>query len=92
MSTLPQFFGANPAVVPRDVGGGAPRAGFRLLGNEEDLARQWLASLTPPQRARAIFDTPPYGDIVSRNAPVHGRWMPWAWLSRRWTPPNRRKC
>ena len=66
-STLPQFFGANPAVVPRDVGGGAPREGW-LLGSEEDLARQWLASLTSPQRARAIFDTRPFGDIVSRNA------------------------
>ena len=32
VSTLPQFFGANPAVVPRDVGGGAPREGFRVLG------------------------------------------------------------
>jgi hypothetical protein len=69
VSTLPQFFGANPAVVPRDVGSGAPREGFRLLGNEEDLARQWLASLRPPQRARAMFDTRPFGDIVSRNAP-----------------------
>jgi hypothetical protein len=68
VATLPQFFGANPAVVPRDVGGGAPPAGFRLLGAEEDLARQWLATLTPPQRARAVFDTRPYGDIVSRNA------------------------
>jgi len=69
VSTLPQFFGANPAVVPRDVGGGAPREGFRLLGSEEDLARQWLASLSPPQRARAIFDQRPFGDIVSRNTP-----------------------
>ena len=68
VSTLPQFFGANPAVVPRDVGGGAPREGFRLLGREEDLARQWLASLTPTQRTRAIFDNRPFGDIVSRNA------------------------
>jgi hypothetical protein len=33
VATLPQFFGANPAVVPRDVGGGAPPAGFRLLGS-----------------------------------------------------------
>jgi hypothetical protein len=68
VSTLPQFFGANPAVVPRDFGGGAPREGFRLLGNEEDLARQWLASLSPSQRTRAIFDTRPFGDIASRNA------------------------
>jgi hypothetical protein len=55
-------------VVPRDVGSGAPREGFQLLGSEEDLARQWLASLTQSQRARAIFDTRPFGDIVSRNA------------------------
>lgn len=68
VSTLPQFFGANPAVVPRDVGSGAPREGFRLLGSEEDLARQWLASLNAAQRRRAIFDTRPFGDIVSRNA------------------------
>jgi hypothetical protein len=68
VATLPQFFGANPAVVPRDVGGGAPREGFRLLGTEEDLARQWLAGLNPAQRARAVFDTRPFGDIVSRNA------------------------
>ncbi len=68
VATLPQFFGANPAVVPRDVGGGAPRAGFRLLGNEEDLARQWLGGLSAAQRERAIFDTRTYGDIVSRNA------------------------
>ena len=68
VATLPQFFGANPASVPRDVGGGAPRAGFRLLGNEEDLARQWLASLSVAQRERAIFDTRTYGDIATRNA------------------------
>jgi hypothetical protein len=68
VATLPQFFGANPAVVPRDVGGGAPRTGFRLLGNEEDLARQWLAGLSVAQRERAIFDTRTYGDIASRNA------------------------
>lgn len=69
VATLPQFFGANPAQVPRDVGGGAPRAGFRLLGSEEDLARQWLASLGTAQRGRAVFDSRPYGDIASRNAP-----------------------
>jgi hypothetical protein len=68
VATLPQFFGANPATVPRDVGRGAPRAGFRLLGDEEDLARQWLASLDAAQRSRAIVDARPYGDIVSRNA------------------------
>jgi hypothetical protein len=67
IATLPQFFGANPARMPRDIGN-APRAGTRVLGTEEDLARALLASLSPPQRSSAIFDTRPYGDIVTRNA------------------------
>jgi hypothetical protein len=66
VATLPQFFGANPARVPRDFGP-TVRAGIRVLGQEEDLARALLQSLTPPQRSRAIFDTRPYGDIVTRN-------------------------
>ncbi|MBX3605752.1 MAG: DUF3500 domain-containing protein [Piscinibacter sp.] len=68
VATLPQFFGANPARVPRDVGRGAPPAGFRLLGGEEDTAREWLASLDDAQRGIAVFERRPYGDIVSRNA------------------------
>lgn len=67
VATLPQFFGANPATVPPGLSGG-PRQGFRLLGSEESLARQWLASLGPAQRSRALFDTRPFGDIVSGNA------------------------
>ncbi len=77
VSTLPQFFGANPAVVPA-----GPRQGFRLLGSEEDLARQWLAGLAPAQRSRAIFSTRPFGDIVSGNAararPLDAMGLPFA--------------
>lgn len=69
VSTLPQFFGANPAVVPHGVRGTALPAGFRLLGREEDLARRWLDSLDDAQRRTAIVDDRPYGDIVGRNAP-----------------------
>lgn len=68
VATLPQFFGANPATVPRDLGGGAPQTGFRLLGTEEDLARQWLASLDAAQRTKAVFSARPFGDIASGNA------------------------
>ena len=70
VSTLPQFFGANPAVVPQGVrgAGAALPAGFRLLGHEEDLARRWIGSLDAAQRRVALIDTRPYGDIVSRNA------------------------
>ena len=67
VASLPQFFGANPAVVPRDIAGG-PRQGFRLLAAEEDLARAWLDDLDPAQRRVAVFDSRPFGDIVSRNA------------------------
>ena len=68
VATLPQFFGANPARVPRDFGKDL-RAGQRVLGEEEDRARALLASLSPQQRSTAVFDTRPYGDIVTRNAP-----------------------
>jgi hypothetical protein len=67
VATLPQFFGANPARVPRDFGQ-TVRAGTRVLGREEDLARALLVSLSAQQRSRAIFDARPYGDIVTRNA------------------------
>jgi Protein of unknown function (DUF3500) len=67
VASLPQFFGANPAQVPRDIAGG-PRKGFRLLAEEEDRAFEWLASLSPAQRRIAVFDARPFGDIVSRNA------------------------
>lgn len=68
LATLPQFFGANPARVPRDFAAG-PRAGARVLGAEEDAARALLMSLTPEQRGTAIFDSRPYGDIATGNAP-----------------------
>lgn len=66
VATLPQFFGANPARLTRDFG--SLRAGTRVLGTQEDLARALLGALTPQQRSAAIFDTRPYGDIVTRNA------------------------
>lgn len=67
VATLPQFFGANPARVPRDFGQ-ALAAGTRVLGDEEDRARALLASMSPQQRAVAVFDTRPDGDIVTRNS------------------------
>jgi hypothetical protein len=67
VATLPQFLGANPAQVPRDIAGG-PRNGQRALGDQEDRAFALLASLTPEQRGQAVFSTQPFGDIVTRNA------------------------
>ncbi|MEY2933601.1 MAG: hypothetical protein RL033_4350 [Pseudomonadota bacterium] len=83
LSTLPQFMGANPAVVPRDIAQGPPR-GTRVLGQEEDLARQLLEALGPAQHATCLFDRRTYGDIVTKNAaklsPLSPVGVPWAEL------------
>jgi uncharacterized protein DUF3500 len=68
VSTLPQFMGANPALVAGDAKNGGPRPGTRVLGEEEDLARALMGALDAPRRAAALFDTRTYGDIVTRNA------------------------
>ena len=57
--STPAFLGANPARVPS-----GPRAGWRLLPAEEDLARRLLSSLTPGQRARAVLSESAPADIV----------------------------
>lgn len=68
LSTLPQFMGANPALVLRDIAKGGPPKGTRVLAEEEDLARALVVALQGPARAAAIFDQRTYGDIVTRNA------------------------
>ena len=61
----PLFMGANPARVPD-----GPRAGFRLLAAEEDLAFELLHMLDPDQRARASIAAQTFGDIVTRADPT----------------------
>jgi hypothetical protein len=68
VATLPQFMGANPARVPRDMKQGGPRQGARVLGTEEDVARLLMSTLAGAERASALFDARPYGDIITRNA------------------------
>jgi hypothetical protein len=68
VSTLPQFMGSNPALVPHDIAKGGPRQGTRVLAEQEDLARALVVGLQGPARAAAIFDQRTYGDIVTRNA------------------------
>ena len=92
VSTLPQFFGANPAMVPRDVGA-AHRA--RAFGCSA-ARRTWPVSgsrASPRLSGRARSSTrDPLVTSSAATPTVHGRWMPWGCLSRRWTPPNRREC
>ena len=56
----PIFLGSNPAEVRT-----GPRTGLRVLGEEEDLARRFVESLRPDQRARAIMPGDAPGDILS---------------------------
>jgi hypothetical protein len=68
VSTLPQFMGANPALVPHDIAKGGPPKGTRVLAEEEDLARSLVTQLKGPAQTAAIFDQRTYGDIATRNA------------------------
>ncbi len=62
-SVTPTFLGSNPHVV-----GEGPNAGRRLLGAEEDLARELLALLTDAQLRTAIIETDAPRDIITGNA------------------------
>jgi hypothetical protein len=56
VADAPSFFGANPAQVGGSPPAGAPAAGTRTLGKEEDLARALAMSLNgdPQKRMMAI--------------------------------------
>jgi hypothetical protein len=65
IAVTPNFFGAEPAVVPH-----GPHQGLRILPDEEELARAMLASLDRAQRGIAVVsDIAPY-DILTRDDPV----------------------
>jgi len=59
----PNFYGANPAEVRT-----GPRTGLRALAREEDLARDFLATLTPDLKKVAIVDPVAPKDILSFNS------------------------
>jgi hypothetical protein len=60
VTSTPLFFGANPAEVRE-----GPDKGLRILGAQEDTARSLLAALDATQRAAAIIQPVPPGDIIS---------------------------
>ena len=72
ISSTPVFFGSNPASVSYHGTGVV-----RPLPLEEDLARSFLDSLTPKQRAQAIVSEVAPPDILTYNQPlVGGELMP----------------
>lgn len=60
VATTPSFFGANPAEIKQGA-----RRGLRVLGAEEDKARELLLSLDERQRAAAIFDSRALPEILT---------------------------
>jgi Protein of unknown function (DUF3500) len=59
----PSFFGANPAEVRE-----GPRAGLRVLAQEEDMGRDVIQSLDPEQRKTAIVDAKAPNEILTSNS------------------------
>lgn len=60
----PLFMGSNPARIPD-----GPKAGLRLLGAEEDLARDLIRMLPEKRRTRAMLADDAFSDIITRNDP-----------------------
>ncbi|WP_257788624.1 DUF3500 domain-containing protein [Streptomyces alfalfae] len=60
----PHFIGAEPARIAD-----GPQAGRRLLGPEEDLARELVTDLDVGRRAEAVFAAAPPDDILTRDDP-----------------------
>ena len=68
IATTPAFMGTNPAEVQ-----GGPRAGWRILAAEENLARALLDSLTERQREQAIISDSAPRDIIMN--PGRNEWL-----------------
>ena len=64
VAPTPFFFGSNPAQVRH-----GSKEGLRALKEEEDLARDLLASLDGEQKKIAIINTEAPSDILTRNVP-----------------------
>ncbi len=60
LAAVPSFMGTNPAEVRE-----GPKKGLRVLGVEEDLARELVKSLSDEQRATGVFDKVAPKDIIT---------------------------
>lgn len=63
LTTMPFFFGANPARVPA-----GPIKGLRILSRTEDLARDLFQKLSKQQRLKALINDTAPRDIFTTNA------------------------
>ena len=81
----PTFLGSNPAIV-RD----GPKKGLRVLRDEEEVARELMASFSKPQLAKVIFDVAAPREMITaeeREAkPLHPTGLAMSAM----TPPQKR--
>lgn len=70
-AVTPTFYGAHPATVEH-----GPRAGLRVLGNEEDFGRQLIRGLAEEQRAKAIIAAKAFDDIITGPGREHSLRQP----------------
>ncbi|MPY88192.1 MAG: DUF3500 domain-containing protein [Luteitalea sp.] len=63
VAASPSFFGSNPAEVRE-----GPKKGLRILGKEEDTARELLLALDESQRATAVIADVAPNEIVTGTA------------------------
>lgn len=71
VALVPRFLGANPAHVKE-----GDREGLRVLGEEEDLARELMKSFDERQRPMAHFQSIAYPEIVTNRATEVGPLAP----------------
>ena len=80
IASTPQFLGSNPAEVRS-----GPRIGTRVLGTEEDLARELVTSLNADQMHEAIMEAAVPRDILTGNEklaqPLEDSGVAWGKLS-----------
>ena len=68
IDSTPQFLGAHPATVMDENALGLPK-GYQLLGEEETLGFDLLASLSESQRSRAIIQDEPPAEVLTAGKP-----------------------
>ena len=81
----PSFFGSNPAVV-RD----GPQKGTRALREEEDTARELMASFDEATRAKVIFDVKAPNEMITGEGRDSKPLDPGGLSYAAMTPPQRR--
>lgn len=81
IAVAPRFLGTNPAHVKE-----GDRKGLRVLGEEEDLARELMKSFDDRQRPMAHFQSIAYPEIVTNRATEVGPLAPVGILAARMYP------